>query len=281
MPLIINADDFGLCASVNKAIVDVFLAGNLSSTTMMVNMPGWDDALRLAKEHPKLGIGLHFNITEGKALAGISSLTTSEGEFYTRSELIRRMFKRQINREDILKEFRAQYKKFHAALGKPTHMDSHQHLHMNPFVFSALAAEWKSLDLPVRLVAPHFSVKLFFTRPPKALAQGLLSMLSKWYRLRYGIRANDRMVSVHDAGPDLAIQKDTYSRLVRNLREHECIELMVHPYILTQELFDLYPNDLSERQVFFSMAAAEYKVLSMPATFDERLRTQLIRYDEF
>ena len=73
--LIVNADDFGLCSSVNKAIIDCHLAGNINSTTLMVNMPGSIEAVELAKQHPKLGIGLHFSPRK-------SSISRQEGEFY-------------------------------------------------------------------------------------------------------------------------------------------------------------------------------------------------------
>ena len=67
--LIINADDFGLTRSISEKIIDTFKVGNLSSTSLMVNTPGSEYAIDLAKNHPELGLGLHFNLTEGKALS--------------------------------------------------------------------------------------------------------------------------------------------------------------------------------------------------------------------
>ena len=49
--LIVNADDFGLCTSVNKAIIECHLAGNINSTTLMANMPGTEEAVELSKKH--------------------------------------------------------------------------------------------------------------------------------------------------------------------------------------------------------------------------------------
>jgi predicted glycoside hydrolase/deacetylase ChbG (UPF0249 family) len=51
--LIINADDFGLCESVNKGIVEAHANGVLTSTTIMSNMPA-------------LGLSAHFNLTSKK-----------------------------------------------------------------------------------------------------------------------------------------------------------------------------------------------------------------------
>ena len=61
--LIINADDLGLSPSVNTAIFDVFRAGNLTSATLMVDMPGAQDAVERLKDHPGLAVGLHFEGT--------------------------------------------------------------------------------------------------------------------------------------------------------------------------------------------------------------------------
>ena len=46
--LIINADDFGLCESVNDSIIDCFVQKNITSATLMVNMLSTIHALELA-----------------------------------------------------------------------------------------------------------------------------------------------------------------------------------------------------------------------------------------
>lgn len=63
--IIINADDFGLCRGVNKAVVQAYNNGVLTSTTIMANMPDAGQAVHLAKKLPGLGVGVHLNIFEG------------------------------------------------------------------------------------------------------------------------------------------------------------------------------------------------------------------------
>lgn len=41
MKLIINADDFGISNDVNRAILQSFQEGLISSATIMTNMPGF------------------------------------------------------------------------------------------------------------------------------------------------------------------------------------------------------------------------------------------------
>ncbi|MGL5625872.1 ChbG/HpnK family deacetylase, partial [Cetobacterium sp.] len=79
--LIVNADDFGLSPGVNKGIIETYLNGILSSTTLMVNQPYAEHAIELYKNYDGLGLGIHLTFDKGKALYGISSLTDSDGNF--------------------------------------------------------------------------------------------------------------------------------------------------------------------------------------------------------
>ena len=65
--IIINGDDFGLRDEVNEAIVKAHTEGVLTSASIMVNMPAAEKAVKLAKDLPELGIGVHLNLSKGKA----------------------------------------------------------------------------------------------------------------------------------------------------------------------------------------------------------------------
>ena len=75
--LIINADDFGLCRGVNKAVVEAHTTGVLTSATIMANMPASDEAIVIAKKTPTLGVGVHLNVTDGKPLSLDSDVRTA------------------------------------------------------------------------------------------------------------------------------------------------------------------------------------------------------------
>src|SRR5437762_7703708 len=71
--LVVNADDFGLSAGVNRGILEAHAAGVVSSVSVLVNAPGWDDAvgrLRDLGARPGLGVGLHVNLTMGRRWSG-------------------------------------------------------------------------------------------------------------------------------------------------------------------------------------------------------------------
>jgi predicted glycoside hydrolase/deacetylase ChbG (UPF0249 family) len=67
--LIVNADDFGLSPGVNRGILEAHEKRIVTSTSLMANTPGFDDAVRLARSAPDLGVGFHFNLTYGVPLS--------------------------------------------------------------------------------------------------------------------------------------------------------------------------------------------------------------------
>jgi len=121
--LIVNADDFGLSRGVNYGIVDAYLNGILTSTTLMVTMPGLMHAIELSKQHPGLKVGLHLNIALGTPLTEGKSLTDSQGQFIKPNQL---PSDHVYDEEEVYRELEAQYEKFVFMMKrKPTHLDSH------------------------------------------------------------------------------------------------------------------------------------------------------------
>jgi hopanoid biosynthesis associated protein HpnK len=140
--LIVNADDFGLTAGVNRAIIEGHTRGAITSATLMANMPAFDMAVRLAKDHPSLGVGLHFNITQGRPVADVSrigSLIDNRGEFSGSSTaILSRMLAGRLRIEEVVIELRAQIEKALKAGLRLTHVDSHKHAHALPQVCGAI-----------------------------------------------------------------------------------------------------------------------------------------------
>lgn len=263
MRLIINADDFGLCASVNRAIIDTYLAGNLTSTTLMVAMPGTAEAVALSQQHPGLGIGLHFTLTEGRPLSSAPSLVDEKGFFFKRGTLIKRALSGKINPADIAAEFKAQLNRAREMGIRLTHFDSHQHLHMLPPVFNAILPVAEEAGIRLRLVVPNIERGLLLRRPQKFAKQQLL----KWNIRRLSRRVrrarhNDRLVSIHDL-PTLPDVPAVYQKLVRPFADTgDIVELMVHPYLPGPDLDSLYPDDLPSHQPFFEKCYAEHRLLT-------------------
>src|ERR1700688_1671347 len=64
--LIVNADDFGFTAGVNRAIVEAHQHGIVTSTTLMANGRAFEDAVILAKTVPHLSVGCHVVLIDGE-----------------------------------------------------------------------------------------------------------------------------------------------------------------------------------------------------------------------
>src|SRR5277367_5285767 len=82
--LIVNADDFGRSPSVNEAVIRAHRDGILTSASLMVNEVGFGEAVKLAKENPKLGVGLHLTLLMGHSALPpekIPGLVNARGEF--------------------------------------------------------------------------------------------------------------------------------------------------------------------------------------------------------
>ena len=62
--LIVNADDFGQTSGINRGIVEAHLYGIVTSTSLMVDQPGAEEAARLAAGLDNLSVGLHASITD-------------------------------------------------------------------------------------------------------------------------------------------------------------------------------------------------------------------------
>ncbi len=60
--LIINADDFGMCNSVNEAIIGVLKEGIVRSTTVMVPCPWALHAMHFLADHPEIPFGVHLTV---------------------------------------------------------------------------------------------------------------------------------------------------------------------------------------------------------------------------
>jgi hopanoid biosynthesis associated protein HpnK len=140
--LIVNADDFGLTPGVNRAIIEAHTQGIVTSTTLMANMPAFAEAVELARAQPRLGVGLHFNITQGRPVAApskVPSLLNAAGEFLgTSTKLARRSWLGQLNPEDVRRELCAQLEKLAATGLTLTHLDGHQHAHAWPAVLRVI-----------------------------------------------------------------------------------------------------------------------------------------------
>jgi hopanoid biosynthesis associated protein HpnK len=140
--LIVNADDFGRSQSINLAVVRAHREGILTTASLMVNEPAANEAVRLARENPKLGVGLHLALVCGATALPqerIPDLAGEGGRFSDNPVAAGfRYFFNARCKEQLRAEIEAQVGKFRATGLPLDHVNGHLHLHLHPVVFGIL-----------------------------------------------------------------------------------------------------------------------------------------------
>jgi hopanoid biosynthesis associated protein HpnK len=137
--LIVNGDDFGLTAGINRAILELHGAGVLTSASLMARGTVTDEAIEIARATPSLGVGCHVVLVDGEPVlppGEISAfLNRSTGCFHTSlTSFLMRLFTGRIRSAEIEAEAAAQIALLQARGLHLTHIDTHKHTHMFPAV---------------------------------------------------------------------------------------------------------------------------------------------------
>ena len=149
--LIVNADDFGRSSAINQAVIRAHREGILTSTSLMVNEPAGAEAVAMAKENPRLGVGLHLTLLLGRAALPpekIPGLVNDRGEL-SRNPVAAGLgyFFRRSLREQLRAEIHAQFDRFRATGLPLDHVNGHLHLHLHPVVFGILMEDAEPLGI--------------------------------------------------------------------------------------------------------------------------------------
>ncbi|WP_419806289.1 ChbG/HpnK family deacetylase [Terriglobus sp.] len=140
--LIVNADDFGMTMGVNRAVAELHDAGALTSTTLMAGGAAFDNAVRIARERPALGVGCHVVLVDGTPTSQASngsSLLARNGTFTSSmADFTLAVAARYTRPEHIEQEVAAQIAKLQDAGVNVTHVDTHKHTHLLPSVARAV-----------------------------------------------------------------------------------------------------------------------------------------------
>ncbi|TCL68468.1 hopanoid biosynthesis associated protein HpnK [Hydrogenispora ethanolica] len=133
--LIVNADDFGLHESINRAIFRAHREGCVTSATLVAGGAAFDQAVNLARQCPGLGVGVHLTLVGLRPVArgNVRSLVTEDGSFWPDYLAFSRQYLMgRIEPEQVETELRCQLQKVMGSGIPITHLDSHQHLHVLP-----------------------------------------------------------------------------------------------------------------------------------------------------
>ena len=168
--LILTGDDFGRSAAINDAIARYHAAGALTHASLMIAEPHAAEAVKIARRHPRLCVGLHLTLCAGRATEP-SRLTDAAGDFIASPARagVRYAFDVRLH-QPLRAEIRRQFEKFRALGFPPTYWDGHTHLHLHPVVFR--------LTLPIAREFGFRFVRLVREPGPPALVPWIFARLS-------------------------------------------------------------------------------------------------------
>ena len=260
--MIINADDFGYSESVNRAICKCFEDGTINRTTILVNMPSSEEALSLARENGFFeSVGLHINLTEGKALSEEcrkSPLCDEngflKGEFHVPFKA--RLFLPKAIRKAIRAEVEAQMKKF-VEMGFPLrHADSHNYTHSYLSVYGETKKLFKKYGFTSTRISRNVSADKFSL--PFALYKSFFNYLIK------NLKVNGKKISTTEYFGSVqdyigVNNKETIKYDIELMTHPDYIDGVLtdntlpnpHPFVTKDWLVEehLFPEDVSGRKI--------------------------------
>jgi predicted glycoside hydrolase/deacetylase ChbG (UPF0249 family) len=132
--LALCADDFGLAPGISIGIARLAQAHRISAVSCITNSTHWaNEAPLLLHVGPKVELGLHFNLTEGRPLS--AALAKVWPTLPALRSLVVLAHLGRLPRAALRVELEQQAKAFVTALGRaPDFIDGHQHVHHLPIV---------------------------------------------------------------------------------------------------------------------------------------------------
>jgi len=231
--LIVTADDFGAAHEVNEAVEAAHRAGILSAASLMVAAPAAADAIARARRLPRLRVGLHLVLTEGRPLlpaSALGHLVDGNGAFRTNLATLGIVIAcSSAARRQVAAEISAQFAAFRDSGLTLDHCNAHQHFHLHPVLAELIVTIGRSFGLravrlplePARLLR---KVERRASRASGVLTLPFARMLRRRLRAA-GLIAADRVFGLRWSG---RMTTDRLLALIRNL-PHGLTEIYLHP----------------------------------------------------
>ncbi|MBL7190865.1 ChbG/HpnK family deacetylase [bacterium] len=234
-----NADDFGLSASINEGIIQACELGIVRSASILTNGEAVDDALDRALAIDQLGLGLHLTVVFGKPLAKpdkVPSLLFENGEFAKGyGAFLKRYLTGGIKLSEVEYEWERQREKLSEI--ELDHLDSHQHLHLLPGLFKLavrLAVKWK---IPfIRIPRENIRIKKRGSSVIPAKTLNFFSAGKKNCLLNNNLKTADNFFGSSFSG---ALYKPAWEELIKAVPVG-LTEIMCHPGIEDPALRSIY-----------------------------------------
>ncbi|SRX75904.1 ChbG/HpnK family deacetylase [Aequorivita antarctica] len=238
MKLIVNADDFGFSEEVNENIVKCHQKGIVTSATILSGGQKFEAAIQLAKENPKLGIGVHLAIDGpnniGKKYATL--LDPQTGEFYEDVVAVKKIRNGDFNFEELVSEYSLQIEKVKNEGITITHLDHHHHLHLYFPILKAVIEVGKKYKIP-------------YIRPQKILYAANNPFPKNIYRLYHQFYLLNKYDTVDGYSSLIGCDENEMQTKFQSIlnSNKKTIELVVHPLKENGEIDFLTSPEIVEK----------------------------------
>lgn len=269
--LIVNADGFGFAPGVNRGIEAAVAAGVVRSTSCVVNFAEIEELPVFTARWPHVTAGVHFNLSVGRPVsdpADVRTLVDADGNFLG-AALPGRLLSRNIDREHMRRELRAQAQRMIDLGTLPSHWDGHQNKHLYPPFFQdalavARACGIRCMRTPRRFLVParrdgdsraRALARYYARHPRRVLTHGYGRLLSRVGRRR-GMCMADRLISPAYVGGTEKWVLDTWLRIIDELPPGTS-EIYCHPGFPDDELRSR-ARYVDERELEVAVLTAEH-----------------------
>jgi chitin disaccharide deacetylase len=271
--LIINADDFGLGPAINRGVMEGFENGIITNTSLSSCGAAFDEAIEFARRRSNLGVGIHLTLNEECPVShkdNIKSLLDGDS-FLNFSAFLKRFFSCRIVLEEVRLEFESQMQRFIKTGIKPTHLDSHKHIHMLPGIFEIVLGLAKKYNIrSVRFSrSAMFDIlkSQRFFRAFGVFGLSILAVLQLPKIREYSIAVPDNCYGLIESG---SLDEKQVCYILKHIR-HGASEIFCHPADSGIKGDSLGYNRKNELKAFTSYSVKE---------LIRKLDIKLIRYDE-
>lgn len=252
--LIIHMDDIGMNYAANKAAINLFKRGIVTSASVMIPCGWTKDFINWAKDNTEYDIGVHSTFTcewETGRWRGLCSVREISG-LYDRDGFLARSSKEvtdNISADKFRKELNLQIEQALKWGLKPSHLDNHMFvISSKPEFFDEYLGASREYKLK-----PHIPNWIFFNEEMKEVYE------------KYSFKTIDNYVSSGENGKGYRFKKESLyeelSKLCPGLNM-----LTIHPVTETEEIRAIMPKEEVEARIM------EYELF-----MDEDTRKALIK----
>ncbi|MCY2959622.1 MAG: ChbG/HpnK family deacetylase [Planctomycetota bacterium] len=227
-----NADDLGLSTGVDRAIFEGHDRGIVTSASLMATGPAFEHAVAGLSSRPRLGCGIHLVLHEEKPAldpARIPSLVGADGRLKPLREAVRGLLFGTSAPAEIEAEYAAQIQRALDRGIRPSHLDSHCHLHAFPAVGPIVHALGERFGIACARQPEAGSWSDYRAAPLARYPLAFLITASQRFtrrRVAVGLRSPDKFLGLVHSG---ALDVDWMVRAIDELEPGVVAEIMVHP----------------------------------------------------